>query len=75
MPTKECAMSYSEWKTRSKVNLDLVDRIDVPVKAAVERALEAAYKAGERQGRKDVESLVLKAAKLRDMIESGQCRG
>jgi hypothetical protein len=75
MPTKECAMSYSEWKTRSNVNLDLVGRIDGPIKAAVERALEAAYKAGERQGRKDVESLALNADKLRDIIKSGQYRG
>ena len=63
-------MSYSEWKTRSKANLDLVGRIDGPIKAAVERALEAAYKAGERQGRKDVEALAMNSAKLRDMIKS-----
>jgi hypothetical protein len=68
-------MSYSEWKTRSKAKRDLVGQIDGPIKVAVERALEAAYKAGERQGRKDVESLVLKAAKLRGMIKSGQCCG
>ena len=67
-------MSYSEWKMRSKARLDLVGQIDGPIKAAVERALAAAYKAGERQGRKDVEALALNAAKLRDRLKLGQCR-
>jgi len=67
-------MSYSKWKTRSKARNAIVWQIDGPIKAAVERALESAYKAGERQGRKDVEALALNAAKLRDRLKLGQCR-
>ena len=67
-------MSFTGWKRRSKQFTDLYGRFGQAHLAAVEAACQSAYKAGERQGRKDVESVAVSAIGLREKIRAGQIR-
>lgn len=55
-------MSFSEWKKRSKIDTWIKDNPEIM------QACELAYKAGERQGRKDVEKIAKRAEELRELL-------
>lgn len=63
-------MGFADWKRRSKV---------VPTAwhgrpmGDIERALQAAYKAGERDGRKQAEAVAANAVELAVLVEREQC--
>ncbi len=63
-------MSFADWKKRSKQFTDLYGRFGQSHLGAIETACQAAYKAGERQGRKDAEAIAMKAIELRDTMRS-----
>ena len=48
-------MSFAEWKKRSEAFKNVME-YSVPTDSNIHRACQAAYKAGERQGRKDTEN-------------------
>ena len=58
-------MSFVKWKTRTKTfrHIPLTNYADVV------RACQAAYKAGERDGRKQVEVMARAAIALRDKLK------
>ena len=58
-------MMFAEWKTTSKVFGMFRERAE-NYGIGLQECCQAAYKAGERQGRKDVEDLAKRAAVLRD---------
>lgn len=59
-------MSFADWKKSNKV----MDKyIPDGYKAMAYVVAQAAYKAGERQGRKDVHDIALNATDLRRLIE------
>ncbi len=64
-------MSFSDWKKRSKQFTDLYGRFGQSHLGAIETACQAAYKAGERQGRKDAEAVARNAVELAIAIERG----
>lgn len=57
-------MTFADWSKRSPV-FSLMDRWD---RAIAVRVAQAAYKAGERQGRKDAEEMARRAIILRDKL-------
>lgn len=57
-------MSFSDWKKRSKQFTDLHGRFGQSHLGAIEAACQAAYKAGERQGRKDAEAVARNPVEL-----------
>ena len=59
-------MTFAEWKKRSKVFLMFRDRAE-NYGIGLNNCCQAAYKAGERQGRKDVEDIAKRAIVLRDL--------
>ena len=48
-------MSFSDWKKRSEAFANVMT-YSVPTRSNILRALQAAYKAGERDGRKQAEA-------------------
>jgi hypothetical protein len=65
-------MAFADWKKRSKRFCDIVQRALYGRVGAkdLHEVLQAAYKAGERQGRKDAEALAMNAVELRDALRS-----
>jgi len=63
-------MSFADWKKRSKQFTDLYGRFGQAHLVAIETACQAAYKAGERQGRKDAEAVAMNAIELREVMRS-----
>lgn len=59
-------MSFAGWKKRSKKYKFLAH--DFPWPTHLEEICQAAYKAGERAGRKDAEAMAENAIKLRKLI-------
>lgn len=57
-------MSFAEWKKRCNIATWIKDNDEAM------SACQAAYKAGERQGRKDVEEVAIRAIGLRKLISS-----
>ena len=62
-------MAFAEWARRSKKYQDTARLHGIGWRDAQELA-QAAYKAGERQGRKDVEYLCVRAMELRERMSS-----
>ena len=62
-------MSFAEWKKRSKQFTDLYGRFGLTHLGAIETACQAAYKAGERKGRKDAERIAQNAIALREKLK------
>ena len=61
-------MTFSDWKRNSKVfNMfrDRAEREGIGLK----ECCQAAYKAGERQGRKDAEEMAKRATVLRELMK------
>lgn len=62
-------MSFADWKKNNKV----MDKyIPDGYKAMAYVVAHSAYKAGERQGRKDVRDIALSAMELRKLIEASR---
>lgn len=60
-------MSFADWKKNSKVYAMFCDRAD-NYGIGLAECCQAAYKAGERQGRKDAEEMARRAIILRDKL-------
>lgn len=56
--------TFVEWKKRAKIDTWIKDNDEVM------RACQAAFKAGERQGRKDTEEIARRAIELRALLDS-----
>lgn len=65
-------MSFAEWKKRSKKWIDAKPHIirGMPP-STFEEIVQAAYKSGERQGRRDAEEMAKRAIELREMLKKG----
>jgi len=61
-------MAFADWKKRSKQFTDLYGRFGQSHLGAIETACQAAYKAGERDGRKQAEAVAEQAIKLRELV-------
>jgi hypothetical protein len=61
--------SFAEWKKRSKLFNAFRDR-SIRAGIGLHECCQAAYKAGERKGRKDVEALAVNAIKLGGMFNA-----
>lgn len=62
-------MAFSEWARRNKKYQDTA-RMHGIGWADVQELAQAAYKAGERQGRKDAEAICTQMIRLREMLSS-----
>jgi len=60
-------MSFAEWKERSKLYKAFKDRAE-RFGIGYEEVAQAAYKAGERQGRKDAEAACMSGLALREKM-------
>jgi hypothetical protein len=60
-------MSFADWARRSKKYQDTARRHGIAW-TDVQELAQAAYKAGERQGRKDAEDLCVRAMELRERM-------
>ena len=65
-------MGFADWKKRSEAFANVMT-YSVPTRSNILRALQAAYKAGERDGRKQVEALAYNGARLAVMVEREPC--
>ena len=65
-------MSFANWKKKSYLYNLCKDRAELEG-IGYEDACHAAYRAGERQGRKDVEALAIRVIELRELL--GGCQG
>lgn len=65
-------MGFADWKKRSEAFANVMT-YSVPTRSNILRALQAAYKAGERDGRKQVEALAYNGARLAVMVEREAC--
>lgn len=65
-------MAFADWAKRSNRFADLVHRALYGRVGAkdLHEVCQAAYKAGERQGRKDAETVAMNAIELRDALRS-----
>ncbi len=61
-------MAFADWKKRSDRYCALLSRLKIHGTRDIEEVCQAAYKAGERQGRKDAEAIAMSAIKLRDAL-------
>lgn len=61
-------MGFADWKKRSEACANVLT-YSVPTRSNILRAMQAAYKAGEREGRKQVEALAENGAKLAALAE------
>ena len=61
-------MAFADWKKRSKLFADTQRRLNAY--APITEICRAAYKAGERDGRKQTESVAEQAIKLRELMRS-----
>lgn len=61
-------MSFADWKKRSEIYQRIVMGSHLFIRSDVVVVAEAAYKAGERQGRKDAELACVAALELRDKL-------
>ena len=64
-------MSFANWKQTSKVYLTWTNRAD-NYGVDLDRCCQAAYKAGERQGRKDAEEIAMRAIALSNLMEQSK---
>ncbi len=61
-------MAYADWKQRSTLLSDAKRNTEQYKSAEIERACAAAYKAGEREGRKVAEAVAMNAIMLRQHL-------
>ena len=61
-------MAFADWVKRSKLAVTALARY-----GRLRETLQAAYKAGERDGRKKAEAVAENAVKLAVMVEREQC--
>ena len=61
-------MSYADWKQRSALLREAKRNTEKNKSAEIERACAAAYKSGEREGRKIAEKIAEQAIMLRQML-------
>ncbi len=66
-------MSFADWKKRSKQFTDLYGRFGQTRLKAIETACQAAFKAGERNGRKQVEAIAENCIGLAVLAEREVC--
>lgn len=66
-------MGFADWKKRSKQFTDLYWRVGQTHLGAIETACQAAYKAGEREGRKQVEAVAKNCGGLAVLAERERC--
>lgn len=66
-------MSFADWKNRSKVFSDMQRRLNQY--SEVTELCRAAYKAGERDGRKQVEEIAKRAFECLDVTTSKFLKG
>ena len=64
-------MGFANWNKRSKVCANVLT-YSVPTRSNILRAMQAAYKAGEREGRKQVEAVAKNAIELAVLVEREQ---
>ena len=62
-------MTFADWKKTSKVFGMFKDRAD-NYGIGLAECCQAAYKAGERQGRKEAEELAMRAIELRELCRA-----
>jgi hypothetical protein len=65
-------MGFADWKKRSEACANVLT-YSMPTRSNILRALQAAYKAGERDGRKQVEAVAENGAKLAVLVEREAC--
>lgn len=65
-------MSFADWQKRSKLFTNLYGRFERAELSIIRTACQAAYEAGERQGRKDVEALAKQAITLRTVADAAR---
>jgi len=65
-------MSFAAWKKRSKRYRDMMDGHGIS-RADAEEVAQAAYKAGELDGRKQVKAVAENEAKLATLVEREAC--
>jgi len=65
-------MSFADWKKRSKRYRDMMVGHGIG-RADAEEVAQAAYKAGERDGRKQVEAIAENVAELAVLAEREAC--
>lgn len=65
-------MSFSDWKKRSKRYHDMMAGHGIG-RAVAEEVARAAYKAGERDGRKQVNAVAENGARLAVLVEREAC--
>ena len=63
-------MAFADWKNRSDRYNALLSRLKIHGTRDIKEVCQAAYKAGERQGRKDAEAIAMNAIELRDALRS-----
>lgn len=61
-------MAFAEWKQRSALLSEAKRNTEKHKSAEIERACAAAYKAGEREGRKVAEAVAMNAIMLRHQL-------
>ena len=61
-------MAFADWKNRSKLFADTQRRLNAY--STITEICRAAYKAGERDGRKQAEYAAEQAIKLRELLRS-----
>lgn len=65
-------MGFADWKKRSEACANVLT-YSVPTRSNILRAMQAAYKAGERDGRKQVEAIAANAVELAVLVEREEC--
>lgn len=65
-------MGFADWKKRSKQYHDMISGPGIGL-ADAEEVAQAAYKAGERDGRKQVEAVAENGARLAVLVEREAC--
>ena len=63
-------MSFSDWKKRSKVFNDAMSGFCNIDKQTLVQAVQAAYKAGERDGQKNAEDCTKSVIELRALLDA-----
>lgn len=61
-------MAFADWKKRSHRYGALLSRLQIHGTQDIEEVCQAAYKAGERNGRKKTEAIAMNAIELRNIL-------
>lgn len=66
-------MSFSDWKNRSNRFCSLMARLQIHGNREIEEVCQAAFKAGEREGRRRVEAIAENCVSLAVLMEREAC--